>query len=101
MNIIWWTLYILGALTICILWTQLMALIGTWLKAYRDSKDPLTLTRKDIQSLVRMEVQAAIANVEISRTTYPGLGKYSFRIAPKDEALLRDHIHNDFDKEEK
>ena len=58
MNIIWWTLYILGALTICILWTQLMALIGTWLKAYRESKDPLTLTRKDIQSLVRMEVDA-------------------------------------------
>lgn len=101
MNIIWWTLYILGALTICILWTQLMALIGTWLKAYRDSKDPLTLTRKDIQSFVRMEVQAALANVEISRTTYPGLGKDSFRITSKDEDLLRDHIRNDFDKEEK
>ncbi len=56
MSIIWWTLYILGALTICILWTQLMALIGTWLKAYRESKDPLTMTRKDIQSLVRMEI---------------------------------------------
>lgn len=101
MSIIWWTLYILGALTICILWTQLMALIGTWLKSYRDSKDPLTLTRKNIQSLVRMEVQAALANVEISRTTYPGLGKDSFRITPKDETLLRDHIRNDFDKEEK
>lgn len=61
MNIIWWTLYILGALTICILWTHLMALIGTWLKAYRDSKDPLTLTRKDIQSLVRMEVDAYLS----------------------------------------
>jgi hypothetical protein len=61
MSIIWWTLYILGALTICILWTQLMALIGTWLKAYRESKDPLTLTRKDIQSLVRMEVDAYLS----------------------------------------
>ena len=58
MNVIWWTLYILGALTICILWTQLMALIGTWLKAYRESKNPLTLTRKDVQSLVRMEIEA-------------------------------------------
>lgn len=58
MSVIWWTLYILGALTIFILWTQLMALIGTWLKAYRESKDPLTLTRKDIQSLVRMEIDA-------------------------------------------
>lgn len=61
MNVIWWTLYILGALTICILWTQLMALVGTWLKSYRDSKDPLTLTRKDIQSLVRMEVDAYLS----------------------------------------
>lgn len=60
MSIIWWTLYILGALTICILWTHLMALIGTWLKAYRESKDPLTLTRKDIQSLVRMEIDACL-----------------------------------------
>ena len=58
MSIIWWTLYILGALTICILWTQLMALIGTWLKAYRESKDPLTPHRKHIQLLVRMEIDA-------------------------------------------
>lgn len=101
MNVIWWTLYILGALTICILWTQLMALIGTWLKAYRDGKDPLTLTRKDIQSLVSMEIQSALSDIEISRTKYPGLGKDSFRITPKDEARLRDHIRNDFDKEEK
>lgn len=64
MNIIWWTLYILGALTICILWTQLMALIGTWLKAYRESKDPLTMTRKDVQSLVRMEVDAYLSKEE-------------------------------------
>lgn len=64
MVIIWWTLYSLGALTICILWTQLMALIGTRLKAYRESKDPLTLTRKDIQSLVRMEVDAYLSKEE-------------------------------------
>ena len=61
MSIIWWTFYILGALTICIIWTQLMALIGTWLKAYRDSKDPLTLTRKDVQSLVRIEIEAYLS----------------------------------------
>lgn len=101
MNIIWWTLYILGALTIFILWTQLMALISTWLKNYRDKRGPLALTRKDVESLVRMEIQSALSNIEISRTTYPGLGKDSFRITPKDEALLRDHIRNDFDKEEK
>ena len=64
MSIIWWTLYILGALTIFILWTQLMALIGTWLKAYRDKREPLSLTRKDIQSLVRMEVDAYLSKEE-------------------------------------
>ena len=64
MNIIWWTLYILGALTIFILWTQLMALIGTWLKSYRDKREPLPLTRKDIQSLVRMEVDAYLSKEE-------------------------------------
>ena len=100
MNIIWWTLYILGALTIFIIWTQLMALISVWLKAYRDKRGPLALTRKEVQSLVRMEVQSALSNVEISRTTYPGLSKDSFRITPKDEAILRDHIRNDFDKED-
>lgn len=61
MTILWWTLYILGALTIFVLWTQLMALIGTWLKAYRESKEPLTLTRKDIQSLVRMEIESYLS----------------------------------------
>ena len=61
MTIIWWTLYILGALTIFVLWTQLMALIGTWLKAYRENKEPLTLTRKDIQSLVRMEIESYLS----------------------------------------
>lgn len=64
MTIIWWTLYIIGALTIFVLWTQLMALIGTWLKTYRESKEPLTLTRKDIQSLVRMEIESCLSKEE-------------------------------------
>ena len=64
MNVIWWTLYILGALTICILWTQMMALIGTWLKIYRDKREPRPLTRKDIQSLVRMEIEAYLSKEE-------------------------------------
>lgn len=61
MTIIWWTLYIIGALTIFIIWTQLIALICTWLKAYRENKEPLTLTRKDIQSLVRMEIESYLS----------------------------------------
>lgn len=85
MSIIWWTLYILGALTIGILWIQLMALIGTWLKAYRESKEPLSLTRKDVQSLVRMEVKAYLADLEIFRTTYPGLGIDHFEFEMKED----------------
>lgn len=64
MTILWWTLYILGALTIFALWTQLMALIGTWLKAYRESKESLPLTRKDIQSLVKMEIESYLSKEE-------------------------------------
>ena len=64
MTIIWWTLYIIGALTIFVLWTQMMALIGTWLKAYRESNEPLTLTRKDIQSLVRTEIESYLSKEE-------------------------------------
>ena len=60
MSIIWWTLYILGALTIFVAWTQIMALVGTYLKARRDriSENYSGMTRKDIQSLVRMEIDA-------------------------------------------
>ena len=60
MTIIWWTLYILGALTIFVVWTQIMALIGTHLKAHRDrvSVNCSGMTRKDIESLVRMEIKA-------------------------------------------
>ena len=33
------------------------------------------LSRKDIESLIRMEVAAHLSKLEISRTTYPGLGE--------------------------
>ena len=38
MSIIWYTLYILGAISIAILWAQLMALIGTACKVIRDKE---------------------------------------------------------------
>lgn len=38
MSIIWWTLYILGAISIVLLWVQLMALIGTACKVIRDKE---------------------------------------------------------------
>lgn len=38
MSIIWYTLYILGAISIALLWVQLMALIGTACKVIRDKE---------------------------------------------------------------
>lgn len=60
MSVIWWTLYILGALTIFVAWTQIMAFIGTYLKVRRDriSVSSSGMTRKDVESLVRMEIDA-------------------------------------------
>lgn len=60
MNIIWWTLYILGALTILIAWVQIMAMIGIYTKAHRDKVEGKVsgMTRKDVEALVRMEINA-------------------------------------------
>lgn len=60
MSIIWYTLYILGALTVFCAWVQIMALIGAYLKARREKIEGTHsgMTRKDIESLVRMEIQA-------------------------------------------
>lgn len=60
MSIIWYTLYILGAISIVLLWVQLMALIGTYLKARRERIEGTYsgITRKDIESLIRMEIRA-------------------------------------------
>lgn len=63
MSIIWWTLYILGALTLIIAWVQIAALIGTYLKARRERIEGSYsgMTRKDIESLVRMEIQSYLS----------------------------------------
>ena len=60
MSIIWWTLYILGALTAFCAWVQIMAMIGTYLKARRERIEGTYsgMTRKDIESLIRMEIRA-------------------------------------------
>ncbi len=60
MSIIWYTLYIIGALTVFCAWVQIMALIGTYLKARRERIEGTYsgMTRKDIESLIRMEVRA-------------------------------------------
>lgn len=109
MTVIWWTLYILGALTIGVVWIYLMGFIGYLFKV-KTSQGPsgnfvLTkdlrnlvkstveanitnrgiLSRKDIESLIRMEVAAHLARLEISHTTYPGLGKEELKFKTKED----------------
>jgi len=129
-SIIWWTLYLIGAISIVILWINIMALIvrvftyifkSEWCKVKviqgppgpkgdpgergprgydgeqgprgdfvitsdlrreidRTIKQQGVLTRKDIESLIRMEVAAHLAKLEISRTTFPGLGEDKINI---------------------
>lgn len=135
MNIIWWTLYILGALSIGIVWVNLMGLIGYGVKIIRDKewkkvkviqgppgpkgergergpegprglagasgsfvfndhakatvksviREEGILSRKDIESLIRMEVASHLSKLEISRTTYPVLGRDEVKIQMKEE----------------
>ena len=126
MSIIWWTLYILGAITVVILWINIMTLIvrvftyifkSEWCKVKviegppgpkgepgeqgprgdfvitsdlrreidRTIKQQGVLTRKDIESLIRMEVAAHLSKLEISRTTYPGLMKDEFKLQMKED----------------
>lgn len=63
MSIIWYTLYILGALTMVVAWVQIAALVGTYLKARREKIEGSYsgMTRKDIESLVRMEIKAYLS----------------------------------------
>lgn len=136
MSIIWWTLYILGTITIVILWINIMTLIirvftyifkSEWckIKVVEGPQEPRgpkgekgeqrlsgpsgsfvitedlrnlvrstvegvvtnrgILSRKDIESLIRMEVAAHLAKLEISHTTYPNLHKEVLNIKTKED----------------
>lgn len=135
MSIIWWTLYILGALSIGILWINLMGLIGYIFKIVKEKEwrkvkviegppgprgergekgdrgerglpgssgsfvfndhakatiksvmqEMGVLSRKDVESLIRMEVASHLRRLEVSRTTYPGLGKDEIKFGLKKE----------------
>lgn len=135
MSIIWWTLYILGAVTIVVVWLNIITLFirvctyifkSEWCKVKviqgppgpkgepgergprgydgeqgprgdfvitsdlrreidRTIKQQGVLTRKDIESLIRMEVAAHLSKLEISRTTYPGLGEDKINIRMRKE----------------
>lgn len=139
MTIIWWTLYILGAITVIIVWLNLITLFirgctyifkSEWCKVkviegppgprgprgeqgiqgMRGEMGPSgsfvitedlrnlvrstvesqitnrgILSRKDIESLIRMEVAAHLSRLEISRTTYPGTVKDHLKIQTKED----------------
>lgn len=136
MSIIWWTLYILGAVTIIIVWLNLITLFvkgctvilkKEWkqvkviegprgpkgeqgIQGMRGEMGPSgsfvitedlrnlvrstvegqitnrgILSRKDIESLIRMEVAAHLSRLEISRTTYPGMVKDYLKIQTKED----------------
>ena len=135
MSIIWWTLYILGAITVVILWINIMTLIvrvftyifkSEWCKVKviegppgpkgepgergprgydgeqgprgdfvitsdlkreidRSIKAQGVLTRKDIESLIRMEVAAHLSRLEVSRHTHPGMVKDHLKIQTKED----------------
>lgn len=135
MSIIWWTLYILGAITLVLVWINLMTLFikgctviikKEWAqvkviegppgpKGPRGEKgdrgerglmgssgsfvfndhakatvkavmrEQGILSRKDIESLIRMEVAAHLAKLEISHTTYPGLHEEVLNIKMKED----------------
>lgn len=135
MSIIWWTLYILGAVTIVVVWLNLITLFirvctyifkSEWCKVkviegppgprgergekgdrgerglsgasgsfvFNDQakatvkavmREQGILSRKDIESLIRMEVAAHMAKLEISHTTYPGLHEEILNIKAKEE----------------
>lgn len=135
MSIIWWTLYIIGAITIVIVWINLLTLFikgctvilkKEWaqVKVIQGPPGPKgpkgdkgdrgerglmgssgsfvfndhakatvkavmreqgILSRKDIESLICMEVAANLAKLEISHTTYPGLHKEVLNIKTKED----------------
>ena len=66
MSIIWYTLYILGALTAFCAWIQIMAMIGTYTKAHREKVEGKVsgMTRKDVEAIVRMEIQSYLSKEE-------------------------------------
>lgn len=86
MSIIWWTLYILGAITIVIVWINLLALFlkGCTVILKKEWKQG-QMSRKDIEAFIRMEIASQLEKYEIFRNTYPGLMKDEFKLQKKED----------------
>lgn len=135
MTILWWTLYILGALTAIITWLNVMMLLEQLFKIIHDKEwmqvkviegppgpkgdrgptgpqgprglvgasgsfvfssdakrtikefmaEEGLITRRDAESLIRMEVAAHMSKFAISHTTFPGLEVEKTTITKKED----------------
>lgn len=135
MTIIWWTLYILGAITAIITWLNVMMLLGRLFKIIHDKEwmqvkviegppgpkgdrgptgpqgprglvgasgsfvfssdakrtikefmaEEGLITRRDAESLIRMEVAAHMSKFVSSHTIFPGLGVEKTTITKKED----------------
>lgn len=97
MSIIWWTLYILGAITIVIVWINLLTIFikGCTVLLKKEWKQVKVIeglpgpqgpmSRKDIEAFIRMEIASQLEKYEIFRNTYPGLMKDEFKLQKKED----------------
>lgn len=86
MSIIWWTLYILGAITIVIVWINILTLFikGCNVLLKKEWQQG-TMSRKDIEAFIRMEIASQLEKYEVFRNTYPGLMKDEFKLQKKED----------------
>lgn len=65
MSIIWWTLYILGAITIVVVWINLLTIFikGCNVILKKEWKQG-PMPRKDIEAFIRMEINAQLSKIQ-------------------------------------
>ena len=87
MSIIWWTLYIIGAITIVIVWINLLTIFikGCNVILKKEMRQQGPMSRKDIEAFIRIEIAAQLQKYEILRNTYPGLVKDEFKLQKKED----------------
>lgn len=66
MSIIWWTLYIIGAITIVIVWINFLTIFikgcNVILKNVMRQQGPMS--RKDIEAFIRMEINSQLSKIQ-------------------------------------
>lgn len=73
MSIIWWTLYIIGAITIVIVWINLLTIFikgcnvilkKEWSQVKNVMRQQGPMSRKDIEAFIRMEINAQLSKIQ-------------------------------------